>query len=640
MLYLFIPIAYLLILAALLSYLCRRMLYDTIPFAMLLSVTVMYGAYIARCLHLAIPLLLALACVLFAACVLRRVKNKSEKLRLSDLKNNIPTLFCFLAALAFYLYMSRDQYVTYWDELRLWGAYPKCLYYDQGLQMGADSYLFAIMQSYPPAVPLFAWFVSAFAPEYIESSVFLAYSLFGLCLLIRLTSGLRVSNKWEWLAVAGLIILAPALVFYFLVDDLAYYYGSLFVDPMLGVAFGYTLYSASNGKRGKAFDTVLVFLSCVVLSQVKDSGAFLALCCMLLWAVTYMAGSRGAMPRKAAVSAAGLIVLALSYVSWQSVLKAYGVTNHIEFSMDHAGKLLYEILRTVKELLLFPTIKYESWPVVIQLPGFVLLAAMVALPVIALRRKAQDAPALLAGSIAYGVASVGFIAGYCVCFFGAVVKRSYPSLHRYAGTLFLAYAVFALMSLVPYMRPRDAAPQDGLPRWRQAIRARMGRISPAVCVLICAFVLAAPSLKHANWMMDTLNEAADRAQTILTVSAAEAQERRDCYFLTCGNQTDMSQLHHRVYYDLIGTPMRIANYYAESNPMEMWPEDDRPSTLTNFLTDRDFAYLYVNDLSEPFILRYGSLFPGGAPQTDTLYRCSPDGFTPARVSRVYNTVFS
>ena len=58
-----------------------------------------------------------------------------------------------------FVYFAKDNLVGLWDELRLWGAYTKALHTSNSLQLGSDAFIYPIMQSYPPAMPLLGYFV-------------------------------------------------------------------------------------------------------------------------------------------------------------------------------------------------------------------------------------------------------------------------------------------------------------------------------------------------------------------------------------------------------------------------------------------------------------------------------------------------
>ena len=166
------------------------------------------------------------------------------------------------------------------DCLRLWGAYPKILHSTGKLQLGEDSFLYSYMQSYPPGMPLLCYFISSFGKVFSEKTLFLTYSLFGFSLILPFFRNFRWQNKKSLLVAFLASIIIPWMITSMNTDD-GFYYSSLFIDMPLGICCGYVLYHSFHRTGKSGFDSICMILSCGILSLLKDSGAFLAVCGIL-----------------------------------------------------------------------------------------------------------------------------------------------------------------------------------------------------------------------------------------------------------------------------------------------------------------------------------------------------------------------
>ena len=84
------------------------------------------------------------------------------KYQRKEILKNLFTPGLLIYSLCFILiyFITRNNDVLLWDELRLWGAYPKILFYDGSLQLDGDAQLINIMRSYNPGMPLFLFYVN------------------------------------------------------------------------------------------------------------------------------------------------------------------------------------------------------------------------------------------------------------------------------------------------------------------------------------------------------------------------------------------------------------------------------------------------------------------------------------------------
>jgi hypothetical protein len=139
------------------SYWLHKPFYSALAFTIFSTILILYIGYILNLLPFG-RLLIITACSMFSIITIFQMLIK-RKIK-SFLKEHVitPPMFIYVSLAILFIFLSRGKQVGLWDSLRLWGAYPKALYAYGTLQLGADSILFTIMQSYPPGMPLLGYF--------------------------------------------------------------------------------------------------------------------------------------------------------------------------------------------------------------------------------------------------------------------------------------------------------------------------------------------------------------------------------------------------------------------------------------------------------------------------------------------------
>jgi hypothetical protein len=146
------------------------------------------------------------------------------------------------------------------DELRLWGAYPKALYSFEELLLGNNEFF---SSTYFPGMPLFQYFFAKTVGYFAESHLFLSYGIVGLSMLLPFTK--KITWKKYWLIIPTIILtITLPMLFANSGFDCLYYYKTLFIDPMMGIAFGYALYLSTKDFKKDKFSYVLFCLLIVM----------------------------------------------------------------------------------------------------------------------------------------------------------------------------------------------------------------------------------------------------------------------------------------------------------------------------------------------------------------------------------------
>lgn len=279
----------------------------------------LYLFYILNILRAGFILLIIAIVFLYGYFIYQFCRSKNKKAIL----NNIFTPgFCVFTICFIVIYfITKDSVVLLWDELRLWAAYPKILYYDGGIQLGEHSKLLSSMQSYEPGMPLFQFFVSSVSLRFLESDLFFAYALFGLCLICPLTNKLTW-KKWYFIPVMAFLFVFLPLCFSNNNFDGLVYYHTLFIEPVLGIYFAYNLYLAFQKDKDKV-DLFGFVIAASGLTLMKDTGVVFAIFASL----AYIINNYKKQNKKINVSWLPLVSSLAIFVSWKLVQNLYGNVN-------------------------------------------------------------------------------------------------------------------------------------------------------------------------------------------------------------------------------------------------------------------------------------------------------------------------
>lgn len=235
-----IPILILLSVTFFTSIYYNRRSLDLLPLTIFAITFILYVFYIINLLRVGFYLIIISAIMLWGLGIYKIVKEKNIKL----LKNFFsPGLFILILAILIIYFVTIDNNVLLWDELILWGAYPKILFYEEKLQLGNSALLWEAMQHYPPGMPLFQYFFMKCCNSFNPAFLYFCYSIVGLSLFTPFLNKVKSKKIYIGILVLMLLIMFP-LAFGNSPDisDYLGYYDTLFIDCLLGMMFGYIMY--------------------------------------------------------------------------------------------------------------------------------------------------------------------------------------------------------------------------------------------------------------------------------------------------------------------------------------------------------------------------------------------------------------
>ena len=267
-----------------------------------------------------------------------------------------PGIFIYVVACLIIVMLTKDNFVSLWDETRLWGAVPKALWYTETLQLGEEALIYPIMQSYYPGMPLLVYFMTSIGSEFSEWQIFAIYGIFVLSLLIPAFRKMKW-NQWILvfpLAIASVILPCLATSHG---GDSAYFYDSLFVDVVLGAVIGYSFYLTTQNPLKDWWTVYSFVVSLVTLVLLKDTGILFASVILINSFILSVLRKKEHTLKRCLLCHVGMCLVSFGmYFAWQHLLSLYMVKNHVGmrnlFSKNAIYSLIKNLLKTERDYLI------------------------------------------------------------------------------------------------------------------------------------------------------------------------------------------------------------------------------------------------------------------------------------------------
>ncbi len=588
---------------------------SALPTTVLAITFVLYLAYIVGLLHLAWWLVVAACLVGGLLALIRQVRRPGLAWSWSRLLPS-PAVVAFLVALVVVLWFTHARYVSLWDELRLWAAYPKLLHVDGGLQVGPDSLLIGEMQTYTPGMPLFSYFVAAFSPVFAENRLFIAYGLFCVSLLAPIATRLTWRAPW-WIVPAGVGMALAPLAYANGTVEMGDFYASLYVDPVLGILLGHILWLIGSNAVGERAGRLQFGLALAVLFLVKSSSLGLAVVMLLVVLVRWVHSTRGEAwrPRiRGALLLAGPFAIVVA--TWQPLLARLGPGSKFSSGYDMSPDLLLLEL-FVNALRRFPVLQ----PTVGLLPQYSSVLIMntvlvVGIACVALAQHRDRARPMWVALVTLLVVQTAYLIGLFFLVAGPF-EREFPSFARYTCMPLTAAWIFFALSLAGL----------GLPRPRRLRFVPVTALSACVVFLAVQFPMRGPSTYDGGWRaqasldaekitaaVDEYDEPGERVRAMIVY--------KDDFLAHVGP-------HHRTYFELLDDNVELDVYYPALITPDGEPAPDAQvevarDTFVDYLVSTDVEYLIVGQPSDELAQQYADLFDR-PPTIDALYRVESTG---------------
>lgn len=289
---------------------------ETLPVTLFGHVLIIYAFGLVGFLKAGVYTANLLAAALWAAAVIKVVKDKSYRNFISNL---ITPASVFLALItAFSVYSIIGIKVYGWDEFSHWGSCVKRMYYHNGLctdfSLGAD------FPSYPPAMAIFQYAAIVLRGEFADWPLYFCYSFFCVALLMpffrKMSCKNVVKNTAVMLMTVFVVITVAPKVFV-----------SIYIDTFLGFMFGFLIaYLFCFDCFGDMLGTVTFSAATAVIVLTKDAGMLYAVTMVLAYCTAYLYQNKGRIKelkgKDVTVFLMPVLALAVSKLSWKRKLWA------------------------------------------------------------------------------------------------------------------------------------------------------------------------------------------------------------------------------------------------------------------------------------------------------------------------------
>ncbi len=540
----------------------KRKAEEAVPFTITSIIGILYLFYISNALLIGYYITLGMiaAIYIYAACLAVHrglVKKEVGVLRRYAKQLLTPGMAIFTFLFLALDLLTRNNLVTNWDELRLWAAYPKALYFTNQLQLGPDALIYDIMQSYPPGMALFQYFMQKLNGGFVEAKLFWSYGIFAISTLLPALKNFRWKNWW-WIILLAVSVPIVPMLFSNSGFDALYMYRTLYVDPLLGLLFSYCLFLAFQEGFSDLYATIRLALGLGALMLMKDAGATLAVMALAMSAFIEKNHNRSLFQNKGSSRLRIRYLIAATcaigfYLLWRITITRYGVVSiyafdfrNFSFDPQYTLAFLNELVsRSVLHTLL---LKYSIGVFGLSVLFTELICGVFALLAYLIypKERRKDVKrilvALLISNLLY------FIGIYMTYLFS--YQKAMPSFERYAATILQANITLLICCI------GNAGPDQISAAYKQS---RWVKVNMAVAVVLIV-TLFPVYIKPVQ--MPVASESAVHARIIETAvekSGRSTGRRRTSVYLAFA-QDDYDIRHHRIYFDLLSDTIFVELY--------------------------------------------------------------------------------
>ncbi|MCL1830041.1 MAG: hypothetical protein FWG21_01270, partial [Oscillospiraceae bacterium] len=194
---------------------------------------------------------------------------------------SVGVIFFIVGVVFFYfLLKSKNAIFRDWDEFSFWGVAAKTVFYYDKL------YTFVPVSSplaYPPALPVFSYFIQFFSRKFIEYRTYVAYDIMIVAALAPMFSRVRFENAITTISLTAFSF--TGIYAFFHASEGLRAYATSYADMQIGFLFAGSLlmwYSDNKPKGVRYIGSLLVLM---VLTLCKDMGlavAFVAAAVMVV----------------------------------------------------------------------------------------------------------------------------------------------------------------------------------------------------------------------------------------------------------------------------------------------------------------------------------------------------------------------
>ncbi|GAA1929509.1 hypothetical protein [Nocardioides hwasunensis] len=551
-----------------------------------------------------------------------------------------PATVVYLLMLSVFGLASRGLMFSSWDEFSHWGRVVSAMVSSDALPPYASADL--LFASYPPALPIWEYFLTRMQPSFVESHVFIAHHAMALALLLPFAS------QFRWRQPARLLFLtvtATLLMTSFFTLD------AVLIDPVLAMTFGYCLAIVLLGSRDVGSIWRHLGPALAVLALLKDTGVLFALIVVVVLTIRVGLGQRllvrlgrgrtWRVPSSLGHGAAGLACVLVPTVIWRVILDLTETRSTWEGGTSVGGALAdlaqngssYRRDTTTSFITALQDQPLTSIPVPLAFWGWFALALLLLVLTDHVRVQISSArpvekgtnllatTTLLAGSLVYVVA---MWLTYMTAF-TEYEATNLASFARYLGGYWLAVVFVCVAVALASLGSRTTnAAAPGF------------EVSRVHTVVVLAVLLSVGNI--ANVAVVLTRQHVGSAAAVRAPYSATAAAARDAG-IAAGDSVWILDEHttgfgyHVLSYELVDSHTTGWSVGPLKDEADVWTQDLTVDQWANALMDMD--YLLIHHTEPAFVERFASLFEDPTAIEDrSVFAVEPDGAGSVRLVEV------
>ena len=606
---------------------------ETMPLAVMGIVAILFCFYICNQLSIGYYIILVLSILLYFASLLHVILNRN--LRDALLHFFTPGFFVFIILLGVFVYLQRNLFVQWFDELRMWAALPKLMYYTNELQLGADSLMYSSMQSYPPGMALFQYFFVKSTGTFREGFLFIGYAIFTVSIILPITKKMKWKNFLLIPVVAAVIFILPITTFNNNYDWANYYY-TLYMDPVIAILFSYLIYLLFKGIRSK-LDYLYFAGVLIMLALLKDTGLLFVILGYIAFVINCFVNRRKLsifLPqtdtkkhrcywfRKILFISLPLLVSFIFLSCWKIVLHIYGVSALESSSQIGKGspiQLLFHPTQFQKETIhsftsaLFnrTILKSSYFPFEFSYITLVVMLLVLTVIISLILGKTYRKKFILYSGVIFAVDFI-YVFGLFLLY-GISMGPALPCYYRY-----ILVAVLIHFSFIVFVCIHCAL------HYHHETEFRQNLLKQFLCLLSVVLVWISPLFNYqaASFQEKPYKESFQHVEKIK--SAVQKQRQDDqktvSVFLSMSDDNwDSYALHHQIYFRLLENNIFIKNWWTETNIVKE-NQSDSVEDFAEQLIQGNYDYVYFTDKRNEILDYFSDMLPDNNYEINTLYK--------------------
>ena len=567
----------------------RENIASFIPYSLLGSIIVFLPFIFLGIHRVAAYVLFLLVLALYMLAIFEMRKNKQKLLGFFE-----PGIVLYILLLPILYFITKQSSPMLWDELRLWAAVPKYLYFSGVSHIGVDSFIYTDMQNYPPAMPAFQLLIMYMQGYWSDNILFFAY----VALVASFFVGIVPKNKRSYFALPLLLamcIFLPQSYANSYEFDSNFYYTSLFIDPFIGFIIAYLLVLLSKNPFESTLSSIGFAVGLGVLAMSKESGIFLSSLLIVFSAIMYLPY----IIRNKKTSSIYIVAIPfVFFIAFLSILILSGVKEPPAFTIGELIETLQNLCEEnspiIKDFFKTPLEYYMvlqgnavTWfnaPEIFNaLTAFIfsIILSVCAVIISDKENRKRIAKLSVLAAIFVVIYYISLLPVYL--FVIGYEEYQFASLQRYLSTAYIAHMFFSIYIIT------------------ESILKSPKRYKVIICSIILVVIVLIFPLGEIKRMPYEYEQ--EQGKICAADISSQAEPNSKVFLIMNNSAGEDILIHHQTYYALFENNINIDNTMFEID----WISYPDEKALAEKLQKYDYCYLYA-DYEDIFKNNYQGLF--------------------------------